>query len=425
MRSPPPGPTFLILPEAGDTSYRKILRKVRLQALGHLLHLGSTDDARLSTLTRVLAPTAKKHTAKVLAAVGLHDVLTPLLCHRGGLGPLEHVLDTAVPALLAALGHAGVLPEAVLWDRPFNRLLDAHTGLEHRAENGQLDGILADPNGAELRVTGQFWRIGTPAPNGLVTRQVFHRAAPGVHVSLADTNPMSMVEAHPDKSGNALSLGDRPIEDWTHSFGAGAELLRLGLPEWAAALPRVPVRIVPVGYEPEKHLSASYREALGVAYMTLHPSTLTLAEALIHEAQHSRINTLMLLDPIIENGRTTWTPSPVRPDLRPLSGVLLAVHAFVPVAVLHARLAAQGHPLAHPDDAAFALRRAAVLVGNESGLRTCEKLAQPTAMGRKLMRAMAQVHAWACASHPGGLDGARAACAAAPPEGVLVNSPPC
>jgi len=424
-----PGPAFLTLPEAGDTAYRKVLRKVRLQALGHLLHLGTAHparDARLSALARVLAPTAKKHTAKVLAAVGLHDVLTPLLCHRGGLAPLEDVLDTAVPTFLAALGATGVLPEAVLWDRPFARLIDARSGLEHKPENGLIEGILADNNGTELRVGGAFWRLGTePVPEAICSRRVLHPAGPGVHISLVDTNPLSMVEAHPDKSGNALSLGERSIAEWSTGFADGVKLLHDGLPEWAAALPRTPVRVVPVGYEPEKHLSASYREALGVAYMTLHPSTLTLAEALVHEAQHSRINTLILLDPVFENGRTTWTPSPVRPDLRPLAGVLLAVHAFVPVAVLHARLAAMEHPLANPDDEAFALRRAAVLVGNERGMRNCQELAKPTALGRKLMRAMQQVHDWTCAQHPGGLAGAREACSDALPEGVPINSPPC
>ena len=429
MRTPSPGPAFLTLPEAGDTAYRKVLRKVRLRALGHLLHLGTAPPAPapgMATLARVLAPTAKKHTATVLSAVGLHDVITPLLCHRSGLCSLDDVLDTAIPTFLAALGAAHILPEAILWDRAFPRLLDSRTGLEHRSETGRIDGMLADQSGIEIRVGGQFWRLGSqPVPSVLATRRVLHAVSRGLQVSLVDTNPLSMIEAHPDKAGNALSLGERPLSDWTDALGDSLKLIQAGLPEWAASLPRTPVRVVPVGFEPEKHLSASYREALGVAYMTLHPSTLTLAEALVHETQHSRINTLLLLDPVFENAQTTWTPSPVRPDLRPLAGVLLAVHAFVPVAVLHARLAAMDHPLAQTDDDAFAMRRAAVLVGNERGLRTCQELARPTAMGQRLMRAMQQVHAWTCAQHPGGLAGARAACADALPEGVPLQVPPC
>ena len=53
--------------------------------------------------------------------------------------------------------------------------------------------------------------------------------------------------------------------------------------------------------------------------------------------------------------------------LRPLMGVLLAVHAFVPVAALHAGLVAADHPLAKT--AKFADRREQVLAGNERGLR--------------------------------------------------------
>ena len=37
--------------------------------------------------------------------------------------------------------------------------------------------------------------------------------------------------------------------------------------------------------------------------------------------------------------------SPVRPDPRPLWGILLAVHAFLPVAVMHRRLRADSHPI--------------------------------------------------------------------------------
>ena len=41
--------------------------------------------------------------------------------------------------------------------------------------------------------------------------------------------------------------------------------------------------------------------------------------------------------------------SPIRPDPRPLWGILLAVHAFLPVAELYRRMRDAGHPLAaHP-----------------------------------------------------------------------------
>jgi len=78
--------------------------------------------------------------------------------------------------------------------------------------------------------------------------------------------------------------------------------------------------------------------------------------------------------------------------------VLLAVHAFVPVAWMHARLAALGHPIAQT--AAFAARRAQVLAGNARGLQICEELAQPTEAGARLLAALRRVHAACAEAHP-------------------------
>ena len=44
-----------------------------------------------------------------------------------------------------------------------------------------------------------------------------------------------------------------------------------------------PAYSVPVGWDEQRHLSASYQEAIGTVYLSLHPNPLTLAEALIHE----------------------------------------------------------------------------------------------------------------------------------------------
>ena len=101
-----------------------------------------------------------------------------------------------------------------------------------------------------------------------------------------------------------------------------------------------------------------------------------MAEAVVHETQHGRLNTLMWMDPVLRNGRSAWTASPVRPDLRPLSGVLLAAHAFTPVAALHARLADAGHPLARSP--VFARRRQEVLDSNARGLAVLEEMSEPT-----------------------------------------------
>ena len=74
-------------------------------------------------------------------------------------------------------------------------------------------------------------------------------------------------------------------------------------------------------------------------------------------------------------------PSPVRPDLRPVLGVLLAAHAFLPVAALHRALIASGHPLADPErlQAVDRLNREALAVLAD---------ARPTEVGRVLLDGM-------------------------------------
>ena len=183
-------------------------------------------------------------------------------------------------------------------------------------------------------------------------------------------------------NGNALDLGGHPPEAWVSALNEALALVKKALPGWHADLPRSVARIVPVGFGAERHLSASYREAPSQVYMSLHPDPLTLAEAIVHEGQHGKLNRLLWLDPVLENGWSDWAPSPVRPDLRPLLGVLLAVHAFVPVALLHERLAE--HPW--PDPQRFVQRRAEVLAGNRNGLEILAERARPTPAGQRLLR---------------------------------------
>jgi HEXXH motif-containing protein len=123
-----------------------------------------------------------------------------------------------------------------------------------------------------------------------------------------------------------------------------------------------------------------------------------MAEAIVHEVQHSKCNLLSWMDPVLHNGYTTWTDSPVRPDLRPLMGVLMAVHAFVPVAALHHRLAVLDHPLSRTRR--FLERRVEVLSGNRGGLRVLQERAEPTAAGTRLLDALGELHTFLVAQAP-------------------------
>ncbi|MCP4806970.1 MAG: hypothetical protein GY913_18115 [Proteobacteria bacterium] len=341
---------WLSLPAPGDRTVERLLRKVRLLAVRTLLttHGGATLSRVQAWLTRSL----RARPDAVLEAVGHPDVLAPLLVLTAGLRPAQAMLDQAVPALLVELG-APV--EDVLWDR----------AVDLRGERSA--GVFVTRQGAQLQ-------DGRPIP---ATRDV---PCGPVLFGVGDTNPLADLEEHPDKDGNAVDLGGRTPAEWVEALEDAIGLIEY-LPGWYEELPSSCKRLIPVGYHPERHLSASYREAPGVVYLTLHPSRLTLAEAIVHEVQHSKLNLLSRLDPILHNGRTEWTASPVRPDMRPLMGVLLAAHAFVPVAALHHALAEAG-VCQGPD---FERRRADVLATNREALDIVWSKGEPSDHGRRLI----------------------------------------
>ncbi len=382
-------PTLLTLP-AGDRTVAKLRAKLSLllaRTVVGAVPPGLSPERTLAwrQLQRLLAEELRRDAGRVRAALLSPEALPGLLCLVSGGWPAPEAVDEAVPHLLAALG---TLPEALIWPGPVRRLL-APTA----AGPAALDlpepaaALLVDPSGLaiehddgsreDLHPGDARWQ-----PAGLPLR--------GGLLALRDTNPLFALEAHPDKEGNALDLGGRDDVEWQAELDASLDLIAGALPDWAAELPLVLERAIPVGYEPQRHLSASYREAPARIYLTLHPSRLTLAEALVHECQHGKLNLLTWLDPVLRNGHSHWTPSPVRPDLRPLMGVLLAVHAFVPVAALHLRLHEAGSEVAQGP--AFDRRRAEVLAGNEHGLRIVEEAMDPTPVGARLVRELRVLH---------------------------------
>jgi HEXXH motif-containing protein len=70
--------------------------------------------------------------------------------------------------------------------------------------------------------------------------------------------------------------------------------------------------------------------------------------------------------------------------------VLLAVHAFVPVALMHERLAAMNHPVTTGDR--FLRRRLEVLQGNHRGMKGVLENAEPTERGKRLVTEMSALH---------------------------------
>lgn len=377
------------LPAPGERRVGPLRRKVALLAARTLLSL--SPRGLPAPMARAL-PGAQRYVEGALRRGGaaavdqllVPEVLTPLLALQSGAIPAQDALSSALPSLLYALCAEGLGPEDLLWDLPVAHL---HHAGRVVAFAPAATGLFLAGSGPQVRLEDQAAPVRGDA---LPWTTPFLALGHGLSLSIWDKNPLSMLEEHPDKHGNALSLGGRDQEAWRAALSEALKLLEAGLPAWLGELPDTLCRLVPVGFEPERHLSASYREAPGVAYLTLHPDPLTLAEAIVHEAQHSKLNLLSWLDAVLVNGRTTWTPSPVRPDLRPLMGVLLAVHAFVPVAALHAGLAAMDHPISRA--APFQRRRAEVLASNQRGVVVLQRLAEPTELGQRLLHELVVLH---------------------------------
>src|SRR5207253_2764315 len=87
-------------------------------------------------------------------------------------------------------------------------------------------------------------------------------------------------------------------------------------------------------------------------------------------------------DDALENSFHPLYTSPVRPDPRPLRGVLLAVHAFLPVARLYEQMIAAGDPAVN---ASFRARYDSIRRVNREGAEVLLEHARPTAVGRPIL----------------------------------------
>ncbi len=350
-----PPPRDLTLPEPGSTTARDVLSR----AVGRCM--------------RELRPLLRAH-----AASAPEDVAT-----------LDAVLARTPPGALASIlrrPHASALVRTLRATPPGEGGARLTELLATLAFDLQAVGALAEPvtlRRLPRRVVSLVAREVVQLPERTVTRP-FHVVERETLLSLADNNPLSMFEAHPDKQGNAIDLGGHPVQAWLDALRESLSLVATHLPELREEMALFVQSIVPVGYDAEKHLSASYREAIGTVYMTLHPRLLTVAEALVHEFSHNKLNALFELDDVLENAFSPLVRSPVRPDPRPLHGVLLAVHAFVPVARLYEKMLESGDPRAQ-ESGGIEARLAEVVAINREGTEVLQAHARPTAAGQGLM----------------------------------------
>jgi HEXXH motif-containing protein len=391
-------PRDLTIPEPSSHTARDVLSQALrrlLRDLRGLSALAVRDPVRrdLEQLLKALAQIQKERPGALASALRRPDVGAPLRCLRNpSSSPMEldDVVATFVAACALELARTSALPFEVS-QQWLPRRITSSGGRFTLDVPSSARSIVYASGAVTLRgaLGEELVRFadGQPLESARV-RRTYHVVERDVLLALDDDNPLSMVEAHPGKAGNPIDLGGRPAAEWLASLQDALARIERFLPDLRAELDLFVQQFVPVGWDGERHLSASYREAIGTVYLTLHPSAMTMTEAVIHEFSHNKLNALFEIDDVLENAFSPLYKSPVRPDPRPLHGVLLAVHAFLPVARLYEKMIEADVPEARSE--AFRARYRAIARINREGAEVVLAHAKPTPMGTALFEEIAR-----------------------------------
>jgi HEXXH motif-containing protein len=147
------------------------------------------------------------------------------------------------------------------------------------------------------------------------------------HLELNDVDPLLRV-----------GFGDEDFEwitqvtaqHWRHTLESASKELRQVLPAGAAEVERCVRVLVPlVTRERGVHRSAAAADMSGMIQMSRSTQPCQIAEAMLHEYYHTKLNALLDLDPLLvdESGADAYY-SPWRDDPRPLHGVLHGIFSF-------------------------------------------------------------------------------------------------
>lgn len=349
------------------------------------------DHARAAAVVRQALGRSQK---SVLACFASPAVSTALQCFglRSSLpelaGRIEIQCAAIVPHLLLELALRRLIPEGqdALWSRPPVPLAALALGGSLQAPRSATGLRFAsgciDALGPAGRLASFRLKDGAIENEGFIIDRCYWRVGKGTRFATIDHNPIASFEAHPDKAGNHIDLGRHSPEQWVEMLAGCFRLIDQFLPAESAEMATLLHEILPVGFDRERHLSASYREAIGTVYLTLHPSWRIMTEAIIHEFQHNKLNVASYSVEFLHNAFEPLYKSPVRPDPRPLWGILLAVHAFLPVAEFYRRLRDGGHPESSDPD--FERRLAEIDLKNHEGMEMLRAHAELTPAGRLL-----------------------------------------
>lgn len=361
-------------PESGTA--RRVFGEYLRHIARRFIALGPTSSA-LSEVVAFARDRLTHAPGAVFAALRRPTVSVLVRSIDGAAAPNPSWHDELAALVLLELGLAGELPRRdIVVDCP-RRLSALGAGR-----------VLDVPSGTRLRAGPSGVRIGDGAIDDAGDLDAYHPIESGILLATVDNNPLADVEAHPAKAGNRVDLGGRSPAEWVGSLRAAHGVVRRHFPEMADEIELGVRLVVPVGQFEDRHESASYAEAVGIIYSSLHPDPLIMAEALVHEHSHGKLNALSAIAPLLDNPEA-MALSPLRPDPRPLSGVLLAAHALVSIAALQRRMREAEDPLALTARAERRFQQ--VIEQARAATRTLLAGARPTPTGAALL---AELERW-------------------------------
>jgi len=148
-----------------------------------------------------------------------------------------------------------------------------------------------------------------------------------LEVVLDDLDPFSVLagnDIHPVNAVAAVRWGATLRSAWSllaqHHRTSAAEV---------SALLSV---LIPLATAGDRHVSATSRDTFGAVALSEPPNATSLAETLVHEVQHLKLEALLDLIPLSsDDGERRWY-APWREDPRPLAGLLQGAYAHLGVA---------------------------------------------------------------------------------------------
>jgi HEXXH motif-containing protein len=199
--------------------------------------------------------------------------------------------------------------------------------------------------------------------------------------------PSSWAEAPPLNEAEEAALRGEVVR-----FLRATSYLQNALPDCYAWLNAITKIAVPLRAPGEGFSSCSFQDIAGLVELDL-KSEVMILESLVHESAHLYLYVAEADEPLTDPDDDARFPSPLRPDPRPLRGVLMALHALAFVSVMYAQLAEQSPATALLQESlAWSLRSARdaedVLVQQRRRL---------TDAGRRFLRDTQQVLAHAAA----------------------------